>query len=65
MLKHKLRLPEGILVLEPAAPLEAADFESVVAEVDPYIATIVLVSSSVRDTMQLGNIPVIKQLTET
>ncbi len=38
MLKHRLILPEGILLLEPDAPLEAVDFESVVAEIDPYIA---------------------------
>ncbi len=38
MLKHKLVLPEGILLLEPTEPLEVADFESVAAEVDPYIA---------------------------
>lgn len=38
MLKHQLLLPEGILVLEPVAPLEAADFEAVAREVDPYIA---------------------------
>ena len=38
MLKHRLLLPEGILLLEPDAPLEATDFESVTAEVDPYLA---------------------------
>ncbi|MCA9218445.1 MAG: STAS/SEC14 domain-containing protein [Planctomycetales bacterium] len=38
MLKHKLITPEGILLLEPEAPLEASDFESVIAEIDPYIA---------------------------
>ncbi|TWU17185.1 hypothetical protein Pla52o_53600 [Novipirellula galeiformis] len=38
MLKHRLLLPEGILLIEPDAPLEAADFESVAAEIDPYIA---------------------------
>ena len=37
MLKHRLILPEGILLLEPEAPLEATDFESVSAEIDPYI----------------------------
>ncbi|MDR4462185.1 MAG: STAS/SEC14 domain-containing protein [Nitrospirales bacterium] len=37
MLKHKLLRPEGILVLEPEAPLEAADFEGVAHEIDPYI----------------------------
>jgi hypothetical protein len=38
MLKHQLLLPEGILILEPDAPLEATDFESLVREIDPYIA---------------------------
>jgi hypothetical protein len=37
-LKHQLLLPEGILILEPEAPLEAADFEGLVREIDPYIA---------------------------
>jgi hypothetical protein len=37
-LKHQLLLPEGILILEPDAPLEAADFECLVREIDPYIA---------------------------
>jgi hypothetical protein len=38
MLKHQLILTDGILILEPDAPLEAADFESLVREIDPYIA---------------------------
>lgn len=38
MLKHRLLLPEGILILEPEEPLEAADFESLALEVNPYIA---------------------------
>lgn len=38
MLRHKLILPEGILLIEPTEPLEVADFESVAAEIDPYIA---------------------------
>lgn len=38
MLKHKLLLPEGILVLEPSSPLEAADFEAVAHDIDPYLA---------------------------
>src|ERR1035441_4922537 len=38
MLNHKLLLPEGILVLEPDAPLQAADFEGLAHEIDPYIA---------------------------
>ena len=37
MLNHKLLSPEGILVLEPTAPLEAADFEGLAHEIDPYI----------------------------
>ena len=37
-LKHQLLLPEGILILEPDAPLEATDFEGLVREIDPYIA---------------------------
>ncbi len=31
-------MSEGILILEPNAPLEAADFEGLVREIDPYIA---------------------------
>jgi hypothetical protein len=38
MLKHQLLLPEGILILEPDAPLEADDFKGLVREIDPYIA---------------------------
>ncbi|MGA2442058.1 MAG: STAS/SEC14 domain-containing protein [Tepidisphaeraceae bacterium] len=38
MLNHKLLSPEGILVLEPQAPLEAADFVGLAHEIDPYIA---------------------------
>ena len=38
MLKHQLLLPEGILILEPDAPLEATDFEALIREIDPYIA---------------------------
>ena len=38
MLEHQLLSPEGILILEPAAPLEATDFEDLVREIDPYIA---------------------------
>jgi hypothetical protein len=37
-LKHQLLSPEGMLILEPDAPLEAADFEGLVREIDPYIA---------------------------
>ena len=38
MLKHKLLLPDGILILEPSSPLDAADFEAVANEIDPYLA---------------------------
>ena len=38
MLKHKLLLPEGILILEPSSPLEPVDFEAVTQEIDPYLA---------------------------
>lgn len=38
MLKHTLLSTEGILVLEPSESLEAADFEAVVHEMDPYLA---------------------------
>jgi len=38
MLNHKLLLPEGMLVLEPDAPLQAADFDGLAHEIDPYIA---------------------------
>jgi len=38
MLNHKLLSTQGILILEPTAPLEAADFEGLAHEIDPYIA---------------------------
>ena len=38
MLNHKLLSPEGILILEPDAPLAVADFEGLAHEIDPYIA---------------------------
>ena len=38
MLNHRLLLPEGILIIEPDAPLEASDFGDLVREIDPYIA---------------------------
>ena len=38
MLNHKLITPDGILFLQPAAPLEAVDFEGLAHEIDPYIA---------------------------
>jgi hypothetical protein len=38
MLNHTLLAPEGILILEPTSPLEAADFAALGREIDPYIA---------------------------
>ena len=38
MLEHQLLLSEGILILEPDEPLQVTDFESLVGEIDPYIA---------------------------
>jgi hypothetical protein len=38
MLNHTLLRPEGILMLEPNAPLEADDFEGLAREIDPYIS---------------------------
>lgn len=38
MLKHTLLSDEGILILEPSAALESADFEAVVHDMDPYLA---------------------------
>jgi hypothetical protein len=38
VLTHELLRPDGILVLRPQAPLEAADFHNVAKEIDPYIA---------------------------
>jgi hypothetical protein len=37
MLNHELLFTEGILVPTRAAPLDAADFEQLVQEIDPYI----------------------------
>jgi len=37
-LNHKLLSPEGILILEPDSPLEAADFAALGRQIDPYIA---------------------------
>jgi hypothetical protein len=37
MINHKLLQMEGILILTPEAPLESADFERLVQEIDPYI----------------------------
>ena len=38
MLKHTLVSSEGILILEPSEALEAADFEAVIQDMDPYLA---------------------------
>ena len=38
MLNHQLISSQGILVLEPTSPLEAADFEDLAREIDPFIA---------------------------
>lgn len=38
MLKHTLLSGEGILILEPSEALEAADFEAVIHDMDPYLA---------------------------
>ena len=38
MLKHTLLSDEGILILEPSGALEAADFEAVIHDMDPYLA---------------------------
>ncbi len=37
MLQYELNKADGILILEPSGPLESADFEKLVREVDPYI----------------------------
>ena len=37
MLAHKLLQAEGILILTPDSALEAADFEKLAQEIDPYI----------------------------
>jgi hypothetical protein len=37
MLKHELLPDEGVLILQPQGPLEAADFTSLASVVDPYI----------------------------
>lgn len=38
MLSHDLQRDDGILVLMPDGPLEAADFETLAAHVDAYLA---------------------------
>ena len=37
MLQYELDQADGILILKPSGPLESADFEKLVREVDPYI----------------------------
>lgn len=37
MLNHELRQDDGILVLHPEVPLEAADFTTLASEVDAYL----------------------------
>jgi hypothetical protein len=37
MLNHELRHDDGILVLNPEGPLEAADFISITSQVDTYL----------------------------
>lgn len=37
MITHELLRTDGILVIRPSAPLEAADFQNLAQEIDPYI----------------------------
>jgi hypothetical protein len=37
VVEHELQRDDGILLLRPKGPLEAADFANVTREVDPYI----------------------------
>jgi len=37
MVEHELLPTEGLLILRPTGRLEAADFQSVAGEIDPYI----------------------------
>ena len=37
MLDYELNRADGILIVTPGGPLESADFEKIVREVDPYI----------------------------
>jgi hypothetical protein len=37
MVEHELRQAEGVLILRPKDRLEAADFQSLAQEIDPYI----------------------------
>ena len=38
MIKYRIIEPEDLLILEPDAPLEAADFEFLEYHLDPYLA---------------------------
>lgn len=38
MLEHNLLSSDGILILEPSGPLETADFEAVIGDIEPYLA---------------------------
>ena len=38
ILKHTLLSDEGTFILEPSDALEAADFEAVINDMDPYLA---------------------------
>jgi hypothetical protein len=38
MIDHELLREEGVLIVTPRGPLQAADFASLAREVDPYIA---------------------------
>ena len=38
MIDHELLREEGVLIVTPRGPLQAADFENLTREVDPYIA---------------------------
>lgn len=37
MISHQLLSADGILIVRPQAPLEAADFQNLAREIDPYI----------------------------
>ena len=37
MVNYELLRPDGILMIRPVASLEAADFQQIAQEVDPYI----------------------------
>jgi tRNA U38,U39,U40 pseudouridine synthase TruA len=37
MLKYELNRTDGILMITPGGPLESADFEKLIEDVDPYI----------------------------